>query len=72
MSISLGDGDEALAVTRSISEFVDSKPSDLPDHIKELDPDASIMVYVKETLLKKSHGKFCLMCGPMFYLLIQV
>jgi hypothetical protein len=72
MSISLGNGDEALAVTRSIADFVDSKLSDLPDHIEELDPDASIMVHVKQTLLKKSHGKFRPICGPTFCLLIHV
>jgi hypothetical protein len=72
MSISLGDGDEALAVARSITDFVTSKLSDLPDHIEKLDPDASIMVHVKETLLKKSHGKFFPMCVPMFCFLIYV
>jgi hypothetical protein len=57
ITMSLSDGDEGLAVTRSIANFVDSKLSDLPDHINELDPDASILNHVKETLLKKSHGK---------------
>jgi hypothetical protein len=58
-TISLSNGDEGLAVSRSIASFVDSKLSDLPDHLDELDPDASILVHVKKTLLEKSHGNFC-------------
>lgn len=49
--------EEGLAVSRSIAEFVDSKLSDLPDHIDELDPEASILSYIREILLKKSRGK---------------
>jgi hypothetical protein len=57
MTISLSNDDEGLAVTRSIANFINNKLSDLPDHFVELDPDASIMVHVKKTLLEKSHGK---------------
>jgi hypothetical protein len=56
VTISLGNSEEALAVARSIGNFVDSKLSDLPDHFDDLDPDASIMAHVKKTLLEKSHG----------------
>ncbi|CAN9080448.1 unnamed protein product [Alternaria alternata] len=42
-TISLSNGDEDLAISRSIARFVESKLSDLPDHFDELDPDASIM-----------------------------
>lgn len=72
LSISLGDSDEALAVTRSIAGFVDSQLSDLPAHIEELDPDASIMIHVKDTLLKKSHGKSIPACESMLHHLIHV
>lgn len=58
MTVSLSDGDEDLAVTRSIANFVEDKLSDLPDHFDELDPDASIMAHVKKILLEKSHGNF--------------
>jgi hypothetical protein len=57
MTVSLSDGDEDLAITRSIANFVTDKLSDLPDHFDELDPDASIMAHVKKILLEKSHGK---------------
>jgi hypothetical protein len=57
MTISLSNDDEGLAVTCSIANFINNKLSDLPDHFVELDPDASIMVHVKKTLLEKSHGK---------------
>ncbi|CAN9085629.1 unnamed protein product [Alternaria alternata] len=57
-TISLSNGDEDLAISRSIARFVESKLSDLPDHFDELDPDASIMAYVKKTLIEKSHGMF--------------
>jgi hypothetical protein len=70
MTISLSNGDESLAVTRSIANFVDSKLSDLPDHFDELDPDASILAHVRQTLLKKSHGNLCLMCSTTNHLLI--
>ncbi|CAN9415767.1 unnamed protein product [Alternaria alternata] len=42
-TISLSNGDEDIAISRSIANFVESKLSDLPDHFDELDPDASIM-----------------------------
>jgi hypothetical protein len=56
IAISLSNGDEGLAIARSIGSFVDNKLSDLPDHFDELDPDASILSHVKQTLLEKSHG----------------
>lgn len=55
--ISLSDDEEGLAITRSIADFVDSKLSDLPDHINELDPEASILSYIREILLRKSRGE---------------
>ncbi|CAN9372932.1 unnamed protein product [Alternaria alternata] len=58
MTVSLSDGDEALAINRSIANFVEDKLSDLPDHFDELDPDTSIVTHVKKTLLEKSHGMF--------------
>lgn len=58
-TISLSKGDESLAVTRSIVNFVNDKLSDLPDHCDELDPDSSIMAHVKKTLIEKSHGQSC-------------
>jgi uncharacterized protein YebE (UPF0316 family) len=70
MTISLSNGHEGLAVTRSISNYVDNKLSDLPDHFDELDPDASILAHVRQTLLKKSHGNFCLTCSMTHHLLI--
>ncbi|CAN9080703.1 unnamed protein product [Alternaria alternata] len=57
-TISLSNGDEDIAISRSIANFVESKLSDLPDHFDELDPDASIMACVKKTLIEKSHGMF--------------
>jgi hypothetical protein len=57
VTISLSDGDEGAAVTHSITHFVNTKFSSLPDHFDELDPDASILADVKQTLLSKSHGK---------------
>ncbi|CAN9147713.1 unnamed protein product [Alternaria alternata] len=62
-TISLSNGDEDLAISRSIARFVESKLSDLPDHFDELDPDASIMAYVKKTLIEKSHGDYCPNCA---------
>ena len=59
MSISLSNGDEGLAVTRSIAGFVNDKLSDLPDHFAELDPDTSIIAHVKRTLLERSNGNPC-------------
>jgi hypothetical protein len=56
-TISLSDSNEGLSVTRSIASFVDSKLSNLPDHFDQLQPDASTMDHVRQTLLKKSHGK---------------
>ncbi|EUC41875.1 hypothetical protein COCMIDRAFT_57997, partial [Bipolaris oryzae ATCC 44560] len=56
--VSLSNANESFAVTRAIANFIDSKLSDLPDHFDELDPDASILAHVKETLRKKSHGMF--------------
>ncbi|KAJ6285479.1 hypothetical protein J3E71DRAFT_373608 [Bipolaris maydis] len=56
--VSLSNAKESFAVTLAIANFVDSKLSDLPDHFDELDPDPSILVHVKETLRKKSHGMF--------------
>jgi len=61
-SISLSNGDECFAISRSIANFVESKLSDLPDHFDELDPDASIMACVKKTLIEKSHGDLCPNC----------
>ena len=57
-TISLSNGDERLAVSSSIADFVDSKLSDLPDHLDEVDPGASILSHIKQTLLDKSHGNF--------------
>ncbi|CAN9168468.1 unnamed protein product [Alternaria alternata] len=57
-TISLSNDDEGSAISQSITNFVESKLSDLPDHFDELDPDASIMPYVKKTLIEKSHGMF--------------
>lgn len=62
MTVSLSNDDERFALTRSIANFVNSKLSDLPDHFDELDPDGSIMVYVRKTLLEKSHGHSCPIC----------
>ena len=59
MTVSLSDGDEDLAINRSIANFVEDKLSDLPDHFDELDPDTSIVTQVKKTLLEKSHGNLC-------------
>lgn len=70
--ISLGDNDEALALTRSIAGFVDSKLKDLPDHIDELDPDTSIMAHVRDTLLTKSHGRSCPIHNSMFPVLTHL
>ena len=56
-TISLSDSNEGLSVTRSIANFVDSKLSNLSDHFDELHADASTMDHVRQTLLKKSHGK---------------
>ena len=56
VSISLSDGDEGVAIDRSIGQFVDNKLSDLPDHFDEFDPDASVLAQVKHTLLEKSNG----------------
>jgi hypothetical protein len=61
-TISLSNGDEGLAVTRSIANFVESKMSDLPDHFDELDLDTSIIVRIKDTLREKSHGNSCPDC----------
>ncbi|KAH7085093.1 hypothetical protein BKA63DRAFT_10537 [Paraphoma chrysanthemicola] len=58
VTISLSDGDEGLAVNRSITHFVDTRLSDVPEHFDELDPDSSILASVKQTLLEKSHGMF--------------
>ncbi|RYN19214.1 hypothetical protein AA0119_g12858 [Alternaria tenuissima] len=58
MTVSLSDGDEDLAISHSIANFVEDKLSDLPDHFDELDPDTSIVTHVKKTLLEKSHGMF--------------
>ena len=62
-TISLSNGDECFAISRSIANFVESKLSDLPDHFDELDPDASIMACVKKTLIEKSHGDLCPNCS---------
>lgn len=59
MTVSLSDGDEDLAISHSIANFVEDKLSDLPDHFDELDPDTSIVTHVKKTLLEKSHGNPC-------------
>ncbi|KAH3951684.1 hypothetical protein HBI56_079460 [Parastagonospora nodorum] len=58
MTICLSNVEEGLAVTGSIAKFVDSKLSDLPEHFDDFDHDTSILVHVKQTLLKKSHGMF--------------
>jgi len=57
VSLSLSGGDESTSMDRSIGHFVDSwLLSDLPDHIDELDPDASVLTQIKRTLLEKSNG----------------
>jgi hypothetical protein len=68
-TISLSNGDEDIAISRSIANFVESKLSDLPDHFDELDPDASIMACVKKTLIEKSHGNLCSNCVLTRYVL---
>ncbi|USP82247.1 hypothetical protein yc1106_09521 [Curvularia clavata] len=57
-TISLNNRDERLAVDSAIAKFVDSKLQDAPDHFDEVDPDASILNHIKQTLLKNSHGMF--------------
>lgn len=55
VSISLSDGDEEIAINRTIEHLVDNKLSDLPDHFDELDPDASILAQIKRTLSEKAN-----------------
>ncbi len=62
VAIALSGSDESSAITRSIQHFVDDKLSDPPDHVNDLDPDASILTRVKQTLLDKSNGKISMHC----------
>lgn len=54
--IALGDSAESLAISDSITRLVDKRMSDKPDHLSDLDPDASITSHIKRSLLEKSQG----------------
>ncbi|OAL43118.1 hypothetical protein IQ07DRAFT_650395 [Pyrenochaeta sp. DS3sAY3a] len=56
--IALGDSTESLAISDSITRFVDKRMSDIPDLLSDLDPDASITSHIKRSLLEKSQGMF--------------
>jgi hypothetical protein len=55
-SISLSDSKQSIAIDRSIAHFVNSRLSDLPDHVEELDPGSLMLARMKRTILDKSNG----------------
>lgn len=57
VAISLSATNEEVSISRSINDFVDNRLSDLPEHVDDLDPDASIVAQVKAAVLEKSQGK---------------
>ena len=54
---SLSNADERTAVNTSIACFVDAKLAEVPSHFDDLDPQGTILVDIKQKLLRKSNGK---------------